>query len=161
MIERPDIGSIQFYLKKWGVVDDSGKEEFRFERLPTKLCAPDAFNDVDGSNVASVFYPTNPLSEKDLKNYGSKLKCLDLDHPDAPDSLEILGNFNTEKASNLMIVFERCDIRVEDNDCASDEVFKNWIEQKYIVSLINEKKFVKNKIKGSCLNAYVIRCDTM
>ena len=70
-------------------------------------------------------YPTNPLSEKDLQIYGPKLKCLDLEHPDAPESLEIFGNFNTEKASNLMIVFERCDIRVEESECAGDEDFKD------------------------------------
>ena len=79
---------------------------------------------------------------------------MDLDHPDAPESLEILGNFNTEKASNLMIVFERCDITKENNNCASDEDFKKWTEQKYIFSLINEKKFVKNKFQEFSLAAF-------
>ena len=76
---------------------------------------------------------------------------MDLEHPDAPESLEIFGNFNTEKASNLMIVFERCDIRVEENECAGDDDFKDWIEQKYIFSLINERKFVKNKFNDLSL----------
>ena len=50
VVEQPEMGTIQFYLKKWGDVDDSGKEEFRFERLPTKQCKTDDFNDVEGKN---------------------------------------------------------------------------------------------------------------
>ena len=56
VFDRSDMGMIQFYLKKWGKVDDSGKEEFRFVRLPTKYCAPDYFNDV----VAAMQHPHLP-----------------------------------------------------------------------------------------------------
>ena len=53
-----------------------------------------------------------------------------------------------------MVVFERCDVTVEENECVDDDEFKDWIEQKYIVTLINERKFVKNKFNELSLAAF-------
>ena len=39
----------------------------------------------------------------DVKTYGPKMLC-----PAEVDKLNLIGNYNTQKANNLMIVFERC-----------------------------------------------------
>ena len=77
-----------------------------------------------------------------METYGPKLKCVNLEA-----SYNLLGNFNTELASNLMIVFERCDMKVSGNNCASDAEFKDWVTSKYLITLENEKRFVNHKFK--------------
>ena len=57
------------------------------------------------------------------------MKCID------EKQIEIMGNYNTDKASNLMIVFEFCDKTVR--TCASDETISKWLEFKYIFVLEN------------------------
>ena len=58
--------------------------------------------DGDSSN----FFPITDISANDMEKYGPKLKCVDFDA-----NYKLLGNFNTEIASNLMVVFERCDYK--------------------------------------------------
>ena len=56
-----------------------------------------------------------------------------------------MGNFNTYKADNLMVVFEKCnpDDHLEDPEfCKSDEEIIEWFDGKYILSLENEKRFI-------------------
>ena len=62
------------------------------------------------------------------------MKCID------QDELEISGNYDTDKASNLMVVFEVCNKEVR--TCASDEAIAKWLEFKYMYVLENEKLFV-------------------
>ena len=37
-----------------------------------------------------------------MTTYGKKMKCIDT------NDVKIQGSYNTDKASNLMVVFERC-----------------------------------------------------
>ena len=62
------------------------------------------------------------------------MKCID------QEELEISGNYDTDQASNLMVVFEVCDKEVR--TCASDEAIAKWLEFKYMYVLENEKLFV-------------------
>ena len=57
---------------------------------------------------------------KDLKSYSAKMKCL-ADN----DSTEIFGSYNTDKASNFMIVFEKCNKK--ERKCKSDNKIKLWL----------------------------------
>ena len=52
----------------------------------------------------------------------------------------MFGSYNTDKASNLMIVFEKCN-KKKNKKCKSDKAIKNWLEFKYLVVLENEKRF--------------------
>jgi len=63
------------------------------------------------------------------------------------DELKMWGDYDTENASNLMIVFETCDInkRAPGQKCKSEQEIASWMEYKYIVILENEKKFVQHK----------------
>ena len=92
--------------------------------MKTRPCKPEDINWGTDPDTKSKFFPVNPVSIPDLKVYSQKMKCID------EDELEILGNYNTDKASNLMIVFEFCDKEVR--TCASDETIAKWLEFKYI-----------------------------
>ena len=80
-----------------------------------------------------------------METYGPKLKCVDLEA-----SYNLLGNFNTELASNLMVVFERCDTKVPGNNCAGDAEFKDWLASKYLITLKTKSVLsiinLKNKV---------------
>ena len=65
------------------------------------------------------------------------MKCID-----EKQQTDIFGSYNTDKASNLMIVFERCNKKI--NDCKEDKDIDDWLKYKYIVSLENEKTFVQD-----------------
>ena len=52
---------------------------------------------------------------------------------------ELYGNFNSKGASNLMVVFERCD--PGQRICKSDEEINEWMSFKYLVVIDNEQKF--------------------
>ena len=141
-ITDPEIGEIKFYLKRWDV-DGEIKGVF-FKELETRVCESSDFNDVEGtSSDVSPFYPLKPQSKTDLGTYGvGKMRCL----ADS-DQLKMWGDYDTENASNLMIVFEKCDIgkRASGQKCKSEQEIASWMEYKYIVMLENEKKFVQHK----------------
>ena len=68
------------------------------------------------------------------------MKCID-----EKQQTDIFGSYNTDKASNLMIVFERCiDKDNEIKTCKEDKDIDDWLKYKYIVSLENEKTFVQD-----------------
>lgn len=94
------------YLKQWDV--DQPDVSVQFVELETKVCQPEDFNFgnvTDASNV-SAFYPVKDLSKTDLMSYGPrKMRCIK-----NPDELILYGDYDTNKASNLMVVFELCDI---------------------------------------------------
>ena len=97
-IEDPEIGIVKFYLKQWGLNDTPG---ISFTEVKTRPCREDDFN--WDNNPKSKFFPVNKASIKDMKTYSKKMKCLD------ETGTEIFGSYNTDKASNIMIVFETCD----------------------------------------------------
>ena len=65
-----------------------------------------------------------------------KMKCID-------DPYEISGDYNSDVAANLQIVFDRCD--PEARKCKSKEEIDSWLEFKYLVVLQNEEKYYNEK----------------
>ena len=67
------------------------------------------------------------------------------------DELKIWGDYDTNKASNLMVVFEKCDItkRPPGQKCKSETEIEEWMAFKYIVTLENEKKFISHKFDSN------------
>lgn len=109
-------------------------EGFGFKELESDLCdTKKDLNDVAGSHTESKFYPLNPISEGDVGTYGPKMKCV-------KEDFSLVGNFNTGKASNLMIIFEKCD--PTKRICKSEAEIEQWMSFKYIFLLKNEKKFI-------------------
>ena len=62
------------------------------------------------------------------------MKCVD-----EGAETEIFGSYNTDRASNLMIVFERCNTSLR--TCKADDVIEKWLEFNYLVLLENKKVF--------------------
>lgn len=62
------------------------------------------------------------------------------------NDLKIWGNYDTDLASNLMVVFEKCDIekRPPGAKCKTEAQIEEWMAFKYIFTLENEIKFVQH-----------------
>ena len=73
MLEDPAYGSLKFKIKQWG---DSAEGEDAFIDLESRYCNSSDFNDVEGTNTDSIFYPLSKYSEKDVNAYQGRLKCL-------------------------------------------------------------------------------------
>lgn len=60
------------------------------------------------------------------------------------DDMVLWGNYDTDIASNLMIVFETCDVNKlpPGQKCKSEKEIEKWMEFKYIIVLENEAKFI-------------------
>lgn len=135
IIEDPEIGKLEFYIKHWG--DTIYGPTFDFYRLPTKICEPERdFNDLEGTNKDADFYPVHKVSENDLNIYGPKMKCI-------TETYNLQGNYNTELAANLMVVFEICDSTKR--ICKTREEIDEWLRFKYIITLTNERTFIQHK----------------
>ena len=58
------------------------------------------------------------------------------------ESYGISGDFTSNKANNLMIVFEKCDGSVPLNNCKPKDDIQAWLNGKYLIVLENNIKFV-------------------
>lgn len=50
-----------------------------------------------------------------------------------------------------MIVFEKCDNKTSTVPCKSDDEINEWLFEKYILTLTNQKKFVQHKFEDERL----------
>lgn len=71
------------------------------------------------------FFPTHENSIRDLKYYRKKFWCFDYEKIEEtgyqPQRLEVQGDYNSEKARSLKIMFEKCDPETSTVTCKSDE----------------------------------------
>ena len=124
VVEDPDYGEVKFYIKSFGL----GEPGVIFDELPVRICDPATdFNYADDNNPGATFYRANPANGNDLKTYGGKMKCIDTD-------FELLGNYNTEAAKNLMVAFVRCD-SIKRTTCHGDPEIDEWMSTKYMITL--------------------------
>ena len=63
------------------------------------------------------------------------------------NEIKMWGDYDTDKASSLMIVFEKCDISklAPGQRCKTEAEIEKWMAFKYIVILENESKFISHK----------------
>ena len=116
------------YYKGWDVNDPVTNGNVWFKEINTRYCVPKSdFGD------ASKLYQISDVQEQSLKIYGHLLKCTDSD-------LSIFGNYDTSKAVNLLVVFEKCDQSVR--TCKSEEAINQWMQYKYIATMTNVKSFI-------------------
>ena len=104
-IEDPEIGEIKIYKKYWDALADDGLGKLWFEEVKTKPCTVNDFNDIEGNNKQSKFYPSTIKHEPMLLKYANKLKCME-------EEVSVNGNYDTGIFTSLMIVFEKCDPEV-------------------------------------------------
>lgn len=86
------------------------------------------------------FYELSESSKIDANIYGQKMIC-----PKNQKDLKLQGHFNASKATNLMLVFEKCDKSWSKQECKSDSEIADWMLFKYIAVLQNQKLFIKHK----------------
>ena len=140
-ITDPEIGEIKFYLKNWDVTWTSSI--INFKEIETKVCTEADLNDHEGTySDVSAFYPVKQSSVQYVKKYGpGVMRCIK-----NLDDLKLWGNYDTDKTSNLMVVFEKCDIakRPSGAKCKTDAQIEEWMQFKYILTLENEAKFIQH-----------------
>lgn len=92
---------------------------------------------MEGSNKQTDFFATSRLSDRDLKSYGTRLRCI-VD----PTKLKLWGNFDTTETANLIAAFDRCDNSTSTITCKSDEEITSWLGSKYFLAYWNYRQFV-------------------
>ena len=80
----------------------------------------------------TTIFPPNKNIAGSLKTWKNRFKCMD------DKNISLWGDYNTEKAQNLMVMFEMCEGRA---DCKSEEEIRDWLKQKFIVLLYNTVSF--------------------
>ena len=87
------------------------------------------------------------MSIGDLNNYGRRLKC-----PENKSDLEVMGNFDSSAAANVMVVLEKCDNKTSTITCKSNAEIDAFLEFKYILLLQNERKFIQYEFGEGSIN---------
>ena len=131
-IEDPSMGTVEFYLKSWN--DDTSPLKFR--KLKTRPYSISDFQGEEGANNESKFYPMH-FKSFIFKKYVPKMKCIDED-------IEIYGDFNTNIASSLLVVFETCDPE-QRTTCADQATIDNWLKFKYLIVAENTENYLQTK----------------
>ena len=160
IITDPSIGELKFYKKGWsGAETPSGL----FQPIATKTCAQSIFyhsDDIENTGDTR-FYLTSQNSLVDLQIYGPKLQCLE-----KPKDVVLWGNYDSSEASNLMVVFEKCDPNDATRMCKSEEEISAWMLEKYIIVFTNQKKFISYEFgqkgieKSAQLTWYPLNTDS-
>ena len=70
------------------------------------------------------------------RDYKTKLKCID-------EKVNISGDFNSNKARSLKLVFEKCDqeklaISHPESTCKTDAEIATWLQRKFVIVLSNQ-----------------------
>jgi len=115
-----------------------------FVELKTRPCLDSDFfsGEDDDEYKPGQFFKINK-NAYDLFHYTNKLKCID------EDIFAIQGSYNSYKASNLMVVFERCDKQTQHtHQCHDSQEIDDWLEFKFLVTLENEQRFIANQFDG-------------
>ena len=136
----PTIGELKFYLKTWDS-DDPELTGTRFYQLEHEMCDTSKFNDEHNNNPSSKFYQVSSTVANDLRTYGHKMRCLT---PEAEKRVSLHGDYDTGKAANIMVVFEKCNPDGGKYECQGEEAIKNWSSFKFFGVLVNQSRFVKH-----------------
>ena len=146
-ITDPEVGELKFYLKRWDTSDEVSE---KFTELKTKVCTREDLNYGQGDSEESKFFPISDNDKSSLSSYGAgKMQCLA-----EAEQLNMWGNYDSDKASNLMVVFEKCDVtkRAPGQKCKSEPEIEAWMEGKYMIILENQAKFVQHQFWSRKVN---------
>ena len=133
-VEDPEIGTIKLIKKTWDATNLDGGGALSFAEIPTRPCtAKDFFEKSDSS-----FFPTKKTSIGDIELQQRKFKCIDTGL-----AYELFGNYDTQTASNLMVVFEQCN--KEKQKCKDDDFIAKWKSDKYIILYENIQRFIQQE----------------
>ena len=131
-IEDPSYGVIKPYYKSWNIKEDGIVD---FEELPTRKCSEHEFHINGKTDPKSKFFKPSKSHERDIARLHRKLKCLDVAY------LEVQGDYNTYKARQFVLLFEKCDNATFQGVCKSEEQIKTWLARKFIFITLNNVRF--------------------
>ena len=136
--EDPTYGTVKLVMKYW-----NGSEPLRFYEFPTRNCG--FKDDAAKGEMENGFFPLLEKMEG-LKTYRNYMKCIDEEQLRDDEPFEIFGDFDSDAARNLMVVFDRCIGTLEDGvtPCQKPEVINQWLQKKYIFVLQNEIKYLQH-----------------
>ena len=77
---------------------------------------------------------------EDVTAYTGRFKCLD-----EPEKLVLRGNYDSQIASNLMVVFDKCNNATSKVTCKSEEEIHDYMKYKYLMSVVNTRRFMQDK----------------
>ena len=143
-ITDPEIGELVFYRKEWGP-----NVKFDFIPLESIPCSEADYFSSKGY-TKKVFSDILPVLREQYDIYSQKLKCIK-----NLDDMMVKGNYDTNEAANLMVVFEECDPakrKAKGLKCKPKADIDKWLEFKYFYVLENEKQFVQYKFEEERLN---------
>lgn len=132
-------GKLLAYTKIWGEKDEEGNiKPTYFKQLETRQCTKEDIN-FDGDekdNAKFEFWKPAADTEADTKRFFDVLQCI-------TDEPTLMGDFNSAAAHQLTIVFEMC----RGEGCKDEEVIKDWMQRKFILTLENTAEFNKETIE--------------
>ena len=130
-------GTLASYLKIWGEKDAAGNVlPTYFKKLETRQCAKEDINlDNDENEDKYLFYSPSQEFARDLKRFYPKLECL------VNDDAKLQGDYNAERASQLVIRFEVCidppNTPILERKCKDIDEIHSWMNRKFILVLEN------------------------
>ena len=87
------------------------------------------------------FYPIDIGSAAVSDGLSNRFKCID-------EPFEIYGDYVSDRSSNLMLVYELCDISKR-STCKSNEEIQDALEFAYILILENAEEYRPDAFPGS------------
>ena len=128
-------------MKSWA----SSTDELTFKDLETRRCQSEDFELTDsnpnGYKMSSYgFHQMDESTKNIVEGSDYQLLCMkDL------DAIRIKGDFNTNAADNLMVVYEVCDpanpARTGATKCKSEETIKAAINGAYLLLIENIERY--------------------
>ena len=62
------------------------------------------------------------------------MKCIDI-------PLKVQGNYDSWRARNFALVFDKCDNTVEGHTCEDEDVITDWLKGTYVIVAENQWTF--------------------
>ena len=138
-IEDPDYGTLKAYHYEWGFEASQGS---RWREIETRSCTEEDLylnEDEEGSDEdsKSKMYSLHEKGKFSVAYYKNKFRCTDED-------ISVIGDYNSDKARQFVIQFEKCDNKTR-STCKSEEEIVKFLMEKYILILQNNLRFDTEK----------------
>ena len=63
------------------------------------------------------------------------MKCID------EDGINVFGDYNSPKARQFVLLFEKCDNSTYEGVCKSEEQINSWVRRKFVLIAHNDMRF--------------------
>ena len=133
MLNETEYAQIKASIRSWSPEQD----KTFFKEVDIRPCTRQELGLDPDAMDTSKFYKTHPSSEAYLSRYWKKLSCYD-------EQVDIQGDYQSDRASNLMINVVRCNNatrREDEPPCKSEQEITSWLKRKFVLTLNNQRRF--------------------